>query len=112
MCSRLKRALFYFHPAANFLALSPDGSQLAFLASSESAALDSTGSSRIWLRALTDLEARPLPGTDGATAVFWSPSGRSLAFLADGKLKRFDLPAGPAVTLCDVPGRKARNLGR
>jgi len=95
--------LFAFNPAQNFLALSPDGSQLAFLASTESAALDRPGASRLWLRALTDLEARRLPGTDGATSVFWSPDGRSLAFFADKKLKRFDLPAGPAVTLCDLP---------
>jgi eukaryotic-like serine/threonine-protein kinase len=96
-------ALFDFHPAQTFLALSPDGSQLAFLASAESLPLHSTGASRIWLRALTDLEARPLQGTDGALSVFWSPSGRSLAFFAGGKLKRFDLPGGPAVTLCDLP---------
>jgi eukaryotic-like serine/threonine-protein kinase len=96
--------LFNFNPAQNILALSPDGSQLAFLASTESARRDSTASSGIWLRALTDLEPRRLQGTDGATSVFWSPTGRSLAFLADGKLKRFDLPTGPAVTLCDLPG--------
>jgi Tol biopolymer transport system component len=104
-------ALFDFHPAQNFLALSPDGSQLAFLASTESAALDSTGSSRIWLRALTDREARPLQGTDGATSVFWSPSGGSLAFFADAKLKRFDLPAVPAVTLGDLPNARHGTWG-
>ena len=60
---------------------------------------------------VTDLEARPLQGTDGATSVFWSPSGRSLAFLADGKLKRFDLPAGPAVTLCDLPDARHGTWG-
>ena len=96
-------SLFHFNPAQNFLALSPDGSQLAFLASTDSAALGSPASSRIWLRAMTDVEARPLQGTDGATSVFWSPNGRSLAFFADARLKRFDLPAGPAVTLCDLP---------
>jgi Tol biopolymer transport system component len=104
-------SLFDFHPAQNFLALSPDGSQLAFLASTDTASLGSTGPSRIWLRALTDLEARPLAGTDRATSVFWSPSGRSLAFLADAKLKRFDLPAGPAVTLCDVPDARQGTWG-
>ena len=43
--------------------------------------------------------------------MFWSPSGRSLAFLAGGKLKRFDLPAGPAVTLCDVPDARHGTWG-
>ena len=104
--------LFDFHNMAlNFLALSPDGSQLAFLASTESADLDSTGSARIWLRALTGLEPRPLPGTDGATSVFWSPDGRRLAFFADAKLKRFDLPDGPAVTLCELPGARHGTWG-
>ena len=44
-----------------------------------------------------------MPGTEGATSVFWSPDGRSLAFFAGDKLKRIDLPGGAAVTLCDVP---------
>ena len=63
--------------------------------------------------AMADLEARPLPGTDGATSVFWSPDGRSLAFFADGKLKRIDLPDGAAVTICDArrAAFSARHLG-
>ena len=36
-------------------------------------------------------------------SVFWSPDSRSLAFFADGKLKRFDLPDGPAVPISDAP---------
>ena len=106
-----EESLFDFHPAQNFLALSPDGSQLAFLASTGPARFDPSESSRIWLRAMTDLEARPLQGTEGATAVFWSPNGRSLAFFAEGKLKRFDLPAGPAVPLCDLPDARHGTWG-
>ena len=80
-----------------FLALSPDGSQLAFVATEPS------GPSRIWLRPVSAIDARPLAGTEGATSLFWSPDGGSIAFFAGSKLKRLDLPAGAAVSLCDVP---------
>ena len=81
------------------LALSPDGSLLAFVAR------DANGVTRLWLRPLSAMEARPLEGTEGALSSLWSPDGRSLAFFAGGKLKRLDLPGGPALPLCDVrPG--------
>jgi Tol biopolymer transport system component len=81
------------------LSLSPDGSQLAFVAR------DPAGVTRLWLRPLSAMEARPLDGTEGALSSLWSPDGRSLAFFAAGKLKRLDLPGGPALPLCDVrPG--------
>lgn len=95
--------LFNFHPGQTFFALSPDGSRLAFLASTESVPRLVQGESRIWLREMADVEARPLAGTDGATSPFWSPDSRSLAFFADGRLKRIDLPDGPAVTICELP---------
>jgi Tol biopolymer transport system component len=82
-------------PGRSFLALSPDGSQLAYVAAGNRG--------RVWLRAMTELEARPIPGTEGAASVFWSPDGRSIAFTAAGKLKRIDLPASAAVTICDAP---------
>jgi Tol biopolymer transport system component/DNA-binding winged helix-turn-helix (wHTH) protein len=78
------------------IALSPDGSQLAFVA------MDPAGRSRIWLRPLATLEARSVPATDGATSVFWSPDSRSIAFFANGRLMRLDLSSGGVVTLCDV----------
>ena len=63
------------------------------------------GVTRLWLRPLSAMEARPLEGTEGALSSLWSPDGRSLAFFASGKLKRLDLPGGPALPLCDVrPG--------
>ena len=77
--------------------LSPDGRLLAFNAT------DETGATQIWLRALDALEARPIPGTDGAGRPFWSPDGRFLGFFASGKLKKVDVTGAPPQTLADAP---------
>jgi eukaryotic-like serine/threonine-protein kinase len=82
-----------FSPAPSFLAVSPDGSKLAFIASEPSR------KPQLWIRALDSLAAQPLPGTDGATNPFWSPDGRFLAFYADGSLKKIAVSGGPAQTL-------------
>jgi eukaryotic-like serine/threonine-protein kinase len=66
------------------LAISPDGSRIAFVSRSDD-------TSRLWLRSLDSVSAAPLAGTDQAYYPFWSPDGRSLGFFADGKLKRIDL---------------------
>ncbi len=92
--------LFDRHPVRTSFALSPDGLQLGFVA--EPASGPSRRSS-LWVRAMEDVEAQPLAGTDGGVSVFWSPDSRSLAFFADDMLKRFDLPDGPAVPICDAP---------
>jgi Tol biopolymer transport system component len=51
------------------------------------------------LRSLDSTVARPLAGTEGASYPFWSPDGRSVAFFADGKLKRTDIDGGYVQTL-------------
>ncbi len=84
---------------AHWPRVSPDGGTLAFLAN------DSSGVTRIWVRPFDALEARPLTGSEGAGRPFWSPDSRSLAFVADGKLKRVPVAGGPAVLLGDAPGR-------
>jgi Tol biopolymer transport system component len=80
----------------NGLAISPDGTRIAYVSAAG-------GTRQIWLRPLDALEARALPGTEGARAVFWSPDSRYLAFDADGKLKKLDPNGGPAQTLADQP---------
>jgi serine/threonine protein kinase len=89
------------------LAFSPDGSRLAFIAddteSSREVAPSSSPSRRIWIRNVSDLEARPVPGTEGAASIFWSPDGHSIGFIADRELRRHDLGAGAAVPICDIP---------
>src|SRR5262249_28742266 len=75
--------------------LSPDGRTLAFTRDQ--------GGTRLWIRPMDSLEARPLAGTDGATFPFWSPDGKKLGFFAQNSLKTIALAGGPAQTLAPAP---------
>ena len=77
------------------LAISPDGSTIAFCAR------DGEGPDVLWVRSLGAEDARPLPGTQAAQGPFFSPDGRSLGFFADRKLRRIDVAGGPVVDLAD-----------
>jgi Tol biopolymer transport system component len=79
------------------VAVSPDGQWAVFGASTD-------GLSALWVRPLSSVDARRLPGTEGATFPFWSPDSRTVAFFADGKLKKTPLAGGPPIALCDAPG--------
>ena len=59
--------------------LSPDGTRIAFVASTDKAAT-------IWIRSLAADDARSVPGTENAFNPFWSPDGRSIGFFANGKV--------------------------
>jgi serine/threonine protein kinase len=77
--------------------ISPDGTAVVF------AAIDASGRRQLWLRRLDTLAAEPLPGTEEATFPFWAPDSRAVGFFANAKLKRLDMNAGSALTLCDAP---------
>ena len=79
------------------VALSPDGRQLAFTAST------GDGPSRLYVRPLRTLTPQPLPGTEGAAFPFWSPDGLSLGFFAHGSLQRISVSGGMPRILCDAP---------
>jgi serine/threonine-protein kinase len=76
-------------------AMSSDGSRIVYAGPSETAA------HQLWLRELDELNARPLPGTDGAQAPFFSPDGRRVAFFAGrpGDLKVVAIDGGPPQTI-------------
>jgi eukaryotic-like serine/threonine-protein kinase len=78
-------------------ALSPDGRQLAYVASAG-------GVSQLWLRSLNSTTAQALAGTEGASYPFWSPNNHSIGFFANAKLKRLDIGGAPQ-TLATAVGR-------
>jgi Tol biopolymer transport system component/predicted Ser/Thr protein kinase len=75
--------------------ISPDGTQLAYVATRN-------GVDQLFLRALDDTEAKPIPGTEGAFNPFFSPDGQWIGFFAQGKMKKVSIHGGVPVTLCDA----------
>lgn len=67
-------------------AVSPDGSRIAFVTE------DKSGNRSLWIRPLSSVIPRQIPGTDGAARPFWSPDGRSLGYVS---------PAGLSVVAAD-----------
>ena len=81
-----------FRPA---LAMSPDGSLLAYAA-------ERGGVSRLYVRPLEETAAALLPGTEGASEPFFSPDGKWIGFFAEGKLKKVPSAGGTPATLCEA----------
>jgi len=79
------------------IALSPDGTKLAFVAAAAG------GAPQLWVRPLDSTAAQPLAGTDDAAFPFWSPESRSLGFFAQGKMRIIDASGGAVQTLADAP---------
>jgi serine/threonine-protein kinase len=76
------------------VAISPDGSQFAYVANS-----------RLYLRSLAGFEATPIPRTEypeGVLNPVFSPDGGSIAFWSPNTIKRISVGGGPAVTICEA----------
>jgi len=71
------------------VALSPDGTRLVYSANQQ-----------LYLRAMDQMDATPVRGTEGARSPFFSPGGEWVGFWADGQLKKVAVRGGAAVTLC------------
>jgi eukaryotic-like serine/threonine-protein kinase len=91
---------------AGSVAISPDGTRLAFVAAS------SDGKKLLWVRPLASVTAQSLPGTEGASYPFWAPDSRFIAFFASGKLKRIDIVGGLPQTLGDAPDGRGGTWNR
>jgi eukaryotic-like serine/threonine-protein kinase len=87
--------------------VSPDGRRVAFVSTAGS------GKLMLWIRALDDLDARMVPGSEDAAHPFWSPDGRLIGFQAEGRLKIAD-PTGAAGVrvLTDAPLRSGASWSR
>lgn len=81
-------------------AIAPDGNRVLI------SGIDSQGGLRLYLRDLRKGDIRPIADTHGAGFPFWSPDSRSIAFFAEGKLKRIEIDGTRATVIAsDVDGR-------
>jgi eukaryotic-like serine/threonine-protein kinase len=89
---------FGANPGGNVppVAVSPDGRWITFAAATPNMA------QRLWIRGVDSLEARVLPGTEGARYPFWSPDSRSIGFFTQVDLKRTEIAGGTARKIADV----------
>jgi serine/threonine protein kinase len=84
---------------------SPDGGRFVFIGTNEK------GARSLWIRAIESSETRMLAGTEGAQTPIWSPDGSSIAFFADGKLKKIAISEGQPQTIAALPGFQDASWG-
>jgi Tol biopolymer transport system component len=77
------------------ITISPDGTRLVIEAFSR-------GHRRLYVRRLNSEEFMELEGSLDASAPFWSPDNRFIAFFAEGKLKKIPADGGTPVELCEA----------
>jgi serine/threonine-protein kinase len=77
------------------IAISPDGSRLVYVGP------DSGSGTQLWVRLMSALNSRPLPGTGGAQAPFFNPEGTEVAFFVGlpGDLRVVPVDGGPVRTV-------------
>src|SRR5258706_5210048 len=96
------------HPVAYFwgrLALSPDGSRLAYVGGPRA---------QLLVRQRNQLHATAIPGSEGAESPFFSPDGQQVGFVSGGnKLQIASLGGGPLITVTDsLIGEAGASWGR
>jgi len=79
--------------AGSRIILSPDGGRLVYMSQS-----------KLYTRRLDQTTSTELKGADSASAPFFSPDGKWVAFFADGKLKKISVDGGAAIAICDAAG--------
>lgn len=82
-------------PVRRAVAISPDGSTVAFIATSN-------GVERIYMRRSGEFDAKPMDGTEGASDPDFSPDGRWLAFVSGNTLYKIPSSGGSRTELAVV----------
>jgi DNA-binding winged helix-turn-helix (wHTH) protein len=77
------------------IAIAQDGSRLAWSGCD-------TSRCGIWTRALDDLDAAFVDGSEGGRAPFFAPDARRIGFFAGGKLRTISLAGGTPVAIADA----------
>ncbi len=101
-----ERLVSYFRHA---VALSADGTQVAFVSGTRSGPRYKT---QIYLRRLDQWQSRAIPGTEDAGQPFFSPDGKWLGFGRVRELKKVNLSGGEPVELCECRANYGASWGR
>ena len=88
------------------MALSADGSTLAFVSPEENSGLP-----MIYVQRVGSPSVTLLPGTEGASYPFLSPDGANLAFFANGKLQKVAAQGGTPQMLANVLAARGGSWG-
>ena len=91
---------------ASHMALSRDGSMLAFVSPEPS-----TGLPMLYVQRIGSSNVTLLPGTQNASFPFWSPDGVYIAFFASEKLEKMPISGGPPQVLASVLSARGGTWG-
>ena len=87
------------YPDSAVVAISPDGTMIAFIVGS----VVGSYNTQLWVRSLDTTSSRRIEAGDGAILPFWSPDSRQIGFFTSSKLKTVAASGGRAQDLCDAP---------
>lgn len=87
------------------VAMSPDGTKLAYTATSDNG-------SQLFLRSLNQQNSTRLKNTDGANSPVFSPDGQWIAFFQNKTLKEVSVLGGPAIEVCPAAPLRGADWSR
>ena len=89
------------------VALSPDGSMLAYVSPDET-----SGEPLVHVQRVGSIEFRHLDGSEGATYPFWSPDAKYVGFFAGGKLKKMSIEGGAPEVIAKAESGRGGSWGK
>jgi len=86
--------------------LSPDGSRIVYVAGKGENEL-------LYVRDMDNYNARPIPNTKGLgiSSLFFSPDGRWIGFIAQGKIMKISMAGGTPIAICDAQPQQSASWG-